>query len=235
VLEWWDKLSTKEQSLTSRWKAFLCSSHGLEQGLSPAWEPPSAPSPFFHPRMNEPPQGPHFVLSSSTVSSGMWDSWDWETVISGLCEAQRPWTYPHPTPPPQTGSVASHSQTPTRATWKVCGSPLTSAHPAGTGTLAGLVPPTPFIPNALHRSVIVWHVGKVSECLNFWYSENSQLLLGKCLALKLCGNHHKETQLGRVHHHFLQNPQIKCLEREVSLHFNVKLNTNHLIYMRPQP
>jgi hypothetical protein len=38
------------------------------------------------------PQGLLFVLSSSEVFGGVWDARDWEPVISGLCEVQRPRT-----------------------------------------------------------------------------------------------------------------------------------------------
>jgi hypothetical protein len=62
------------------------------------------------------PLGSHFVLSSFTVSNGVWDARDGEPVISGIHEAQRPRnaTCPHTPTPAGWGSLASHSQTPTR-------------------------------------------------------------------------------------------------------------------------
>lgn len=42
------------------------------------------------------PLGSHFVLSSFTVSNGVWDARDGEPVISGIHEAQRPWNAPCP-------------------------------------------------------------------------------------------------------------------------------------------
>ena len=44
--------------------------------------------------------------------SDVWDVWDWEPVISGLHEAQRPRTAPSPSPT-DWGSMAFHSQMPT--------------------------------------------------------------------------------------------------------------------------
>jgi hypothetical protein len=64
VLETWDRLSPKELCLTSCRKAFQRSSHGPDQSLLPAWEPPSGPSPLpsppFGPGLTEPPPGPPF-------------------------------------------------------------------------------------------------------------------------------------------------------------------------------
>ena len=45
MLERWDRLSPNEQRLSFCRKAILHSSHRPDQGLLPAWEPPSAPSP----------------------------------------------------------------------------------------------------------------------------------------------------------------------------------------------
>jgi hypothetical protein len=140
MLGWWNRLSFKELHLTSHWKAFLRSSHGLDQGLSP-WGnhsvlPFSLPSPPFCLRADwATHRDPHFVLSSSAVSSGVWDARDWEPVISGLREAQRPQTAPCP-PPGELGfrGFTQPDNPP--------GPPAQS-----TGTLAGCgFSSTPFIP-----------------------------------------------------------------------------------------
>ena len=74
VIEQWDRLSPNEPCLTSHQKAFLGSNHRPDQGLLPVWEPPSAPSlPAISSLW---PLGPHFVLSSSTVTSNVWDTLD---------------------------------------------------------------------------------------------------------------------------------------------------------------
>jgi hypothetical protein len=111
MLERWDRLSPKEQHLTSCQKAFLCSSQGLDQGLSSAWEPPSALSlpalsSLWSLSWLSCSWGSHFVLMFSSVSSCVWDVQDFEPVISGLCEAQRPKTAP--CPPPWAEWVAFH-------------------------------------------------------------------------------------------------------------------------------
>jgi hypothetical protein len=69
MLEWWDRLFPIELCLISHQKAILCSSHGPDQGLSPAWEPSSTVSP---PALSSlPPRSSYcyFVLSSSSISS----------------------------------------------------------------------------------------------------------------------------------------------------------------------
>lgn len=57
-------------------------------------EPPSAsrlPVPFCLSLRGRPscPRGPRFDLSSSSTSISIWDVQDWESVVSGILEAQR--------------------------------------------------------------------------------------------------------------------------------------------------
>jgi hypothetical protein len=109
MLEGWNRLSPKELHLTFPRKAFLRSSHRLDQKLSPEWEPPSPPSPalssFWPQGWPSCPQGPHFILSSSEVSSNvlgyprlrtwhLWPPWGPETLGCSLSTT----TPAHPTP-----------------------------------------------------------------------------------------------------------------------------------------
>ena len=113
MLERWDRLSPNEPHLTSRQKVFLCSSHRPDQGLSLTWKPPSVPlllpSPLFS--LTElPPGGPHFVLSSSTVSSMRCPrlrNWYLDCPLSTTCQAGvRGFTQPDTHPGPRGKHVA---------------------------------------------------------------------------------------------------------------------------------
>jgi hypothetical protein len=143
MLERWNRLSPKEPHLTSCQKAFLCSSHRPDQGLSPLWEPPSALSPvlsFLQPRSWPSHQG---LPVCSQLLHG---------IQCGMPEAGNlvPRTVPCP-PPTEMRSMASHSQTRTRVAWKACSSPPTSAicRPRAselwwdTGSLPSSPPPWP--------------------------------------------------------------------------------------------
>jgi hypothetical protein len=106
VLGRWKRLSSNELLLTSHQKAFLCSSHRLDQRLTPAWEPPSSPSPpdlsSFPLWGQVSPWGRYSVLSSSAISS------------MG-CQRLRTWYGGCPLSNPcHVGSVASHRQMPTQ-------------------------------------------------------------------------------------------------------------------------
>jgi hypothetical protein len=101
MLERWSRLSSKEPSLTSCRKAFLHSSHGPDQGLSPTWEQPRASCPL--PSSPFGPGADRAALGVPTVFSALpqcpvtsWDVQELESVISGLHDAQRPWIAPSP-------------------------------------------------------------------------------------------------------------------------------------------
>ena len=143
MLERWDRLSPKELHLTSHWKAFLCSSHGLDQGLSPTWEPSSALSPC--PLLPSPP-GPSAAPGSLFCSQLL------HHIQGGMPEAENLVPGAAPCPPPVVWGQWLNTAR--------CPPGLCGKHPAvlpclpaqSTGTLAGasslLLPssPTPSAP-----------------------------------------------------------------------------------------
>jgi hypothetical protein len=97
MLERWDRLSPNEPRLTSCGKAFLGSSHGPDQGLSPCPFLPSALGLMSRPR------SPH--LFSAPLWYPVWDAGRLRTCYLGLRLVH---------PRASWDSVASHSQTPTQ-------------------------------------------------------------------------------------------------------------------------
>ena len=102
--------------------------------------PPFPPSPPFGPGDDQAGPGAPILFSALPHSSGILHAQDWEPVISGLSEAQRPRTAPCP-PPGGLGSVASHSQT---TTWGGEESVWQYSHVCPPR--AFVFSPTPFIP-----------------------------------------------------------------------------------------
>jgi hypothetical protein len=126
VLEWWDRLSPNELSLTCQ-KVFL---HPSCEPRTLTYMRTTQHLLFPYPFLPLAPELTKLSLGAPTLFSDLpkypaKDAQDWKPVISGLCKAQRPRTAPFP-PPTELGPVASHSQTPTRVTWKACGSPPAS-------------------------------------------------------------------------------------------------------------
>ena len=111
MLEQWDRRSPNKPRLASQQKAFLLSSHGPDQGLSPTWEPPSTPSPPAFSSLwpsddgvAPPPRGPPICSQLFRGVQRCLGCMRLRTCCLGL---------PLVHPPPSWGSVASYSQTPT--------------------------------------------------------------------------------------------------------------------------
>ena len=146
MLERWDRLSPKELCLTSCWKAFLRSSPrpvGAGTALHPLSPCFSLP---FSPRDDRAAPGAPILFSAlprCPAVSGMPET---ENLLSLASARPRdlglPLFHPPPPPPARWGSVASHSQTPTRghveSMWQ---SSCFHLPRAGHG-----FSPTPFIP-----------------------------------------------------------------------------------------
>ena len=124
MLEQWDRLSPNEPSnLLS--EAFLCSSHGPDQGLSPLWEPHSAslsPCPLLPSALGltEPPLGSPFC---SQQFLGV------QRCLG--CPRLRTWCLGLPIVhhTPSWGQGLHIARQPPGATWKACSNPSASAGP----------------------------------------------------------------------------------------------------------
>jgi hypothetical protein len=109
-----------EQSLTSHQKATLCSSHGPDQGLSPAWEPSSAARPPHPCSLLPLSSGPSASLGPlfcsqlvCLIQHGMQEA---ENLVSGAA----------PCPPPALWGQCLHT-----ATWghveSMCSPPISTS------------------------------------------------------------------------------------------------------------
>jgi hypothetical protein len=130
----WDRLSSNKLFLTSHQKAFLCSSHRPDLGHSPAWEPLPVPS--------SPISGAESVASGPLFCSQLLCR-----IQHGMPETENLVPRAAPCPPPCcVGSVASHSQMPTRGSVESMRS-LPCPPVPSTGTLAGHgLSPSPLFP-----------------------------------------------------------------------------------------
>jgi hypothetical protein len=105
VLEQWNRPSPKKPHLicgkaSQRFYPSDWTKDFRPRGKHPPPFLPLPPSPFGHTADQTTPEGPHFVLSSSSTYSGVWDvrETEREPVVSGLHEAQRPQTAPSLSP-----------------------------------------------------------------------------------------------------------------------------------------
>jgi hypothetical protein len=99
-----DGIGPNKLCLTSSWKAFLCSSHGLDQGLPPTWELTNALSPC-----------PLLPLALAPGALIQFSALPQCPSVYGMPGAGNPVPRTAPCPPPaELGSMASHNQPPTR-------------------------------------------------------------------------------------------------------------------------